>query len=310
MKIVEPSFEIQHDLDNSSVVVRLEACGRVCYKSEDAITEESAIPFVTRIAAHGHNSMLELAVVSFEVTCHPDHVLELLSCHPKFLVIDRIDNGMLVTGSIRAFRELYKLHFHNQLVNDLVFVLAAKEPYLFENIFDKDKALEKDPQVGIKKLSLQEVDALPTKLRLRHRYVSVRFIVNRAVSHELVRHRLCSFLQESQRYCSYGQDKFDNQVTFIRPVFFPEESQEYARWVEAMELTESCYLKLLETASPQASRTVLPNSCKTEIIVYCNLSEWQHIFKQRTAPAADPSMRQIMIPLQQEMEKKFSLISS
>jgi thymidylate synthase (FAD) len=310
MKIVEPSFEIQEYFDTLSIAVRLEECGRVCYKSEDAIAEDSAIPFVTRIAARGHSSVFEMAVVSFSITCHPDHVLELLSCQPKFLVIDRVDNGMVVTGSIRAFRDLYKNHYHNQLVNDLVCVLAAKEPYLFEDIFNPDKALELDPQVNVKKMSLLEVDSLPEDLHMRHRFVSVRFIVSRAVSHELVRHRVCSFLQESQRYCRYSQDKFDNQVSFIKPVFFSKETKEYSLWKEAMELTEAHYLDLLETSTPQAARTVLPNSCKTEIIVYCNLLEWQHIFELRTAQAAEPSMREVMIPLRMEMEKRFPVIST
>lgn len=307
MKILEPSFEIQNDLDNSSIAVRLEACGRVCYKSEDKITEDSAIPFVTRISEHGHNSVLEMAVASFRVICHPDHVLELLSCQPKFLIIDRVDNGMLVTGSIRAFRELYLDHPHNQLVNDLVTVLAEKEPNLFLKVYDPSKALEKDSQVRIEKMSLQEVDELPEQLKLRHRFVSVKFVVNRAVSHEIVRHRPCSFLQESQRYCRYSQDKFDNQVSFIKPMFFAEDSEEYTLWQQAMELTEKNYLQLLESSTPQAARTVLPNSCKTEIIVYCNLNEWQHIFKLRTSQAAEPSMREIMIPLEQEMRRSFSL---
>lgn len=310
MKIVEPSFEIQEDFDSLNVAVRLEECGRVCYKSEDAITEDSAIPFLTRIATRGHSSVFEMAVVSFLISCHPDHVLELLSCHPKFLVIDRVDNGMVVTGSIRAFRDLYKNHYHNQLVNDLVCVLAAKEPYLFEDIFNPDTALEQDPQVSVKKLSLVDVESFSKKLRLRHRFVSVRFIVSRAVSHELVRHRLCSFLQESQRYCRYNQDRFDNQVSFIRPIFFSEETREYSLWREAMELTEARYLDLLETSTPQAARTVLPNSCKTEIIVYCNLLEWKHIFALRTSQAADPSMREVMIPLQMEMKKRFPIIST
>lgn len=308
MKIIEPSFEIQDDLDNASIVVRLEACGRVCYKSEDMITDASAIPFVTRIAEHGHNSVLEMAVVSFKVICHPDHVLELLSSQPKYLVIDRIDNGMVVTGSIRAFRELYTLNPHNQLVNDLVTVIAEKEPYLFEKVFEKEKALKMDPQVSISKMTLRDVDNLQADLKIRHRFVSVKFIVNRAVTHELVRHRPCSFLQESQRYCRYSQAKFDNQVTFIKPMFFKKESEEYRLWKEAMELTEAKYLKLLASSTPQAARTVLPNSCKTEIIVYCNLQEWQHIFALRTVQSAEPSMREIMIPLQQKMKLSFPVI--
>lgn len=308
MKIIEPSFEIQDDLDKSSITIRLEECGRVCYKSEDQISEDSAVPFVTRIAAHGHNSVLEMAVVTFKVTCHPDHVLELLSCQPKYLEISRIDNGMLVTGSIRTFRELYVRHPHNQLVNDLVSKLAGKEPHLFENIFDPEKAMVADPQVNVKKLSLAEVEALSDELKLIHRYVGVKFFVNRAVTHELVRHRPCSFLQESQRYCRYSQDKFDNQVTFIKPMFFEENSEEYRLWAEAMEETEARYLKLLETSTPQAARTVLPNSCKTEIIVYCNLAEWKHIFSLRTSKAAEPSMREIVIPLEAELKKRYAML--
>ena len=308
MKIIEPSFHIDDDLDSSSIAVRLEACGRVCYKSEDKISEDSAIPFVTRIAEHGHNSVLEMAVVSFRVTCPPGHAQGFVACQPKFLVIDTTTDGMLVTGSIRAIRELYRRHPENQVINDFIQQLLGKVPYLFAGIFAQEKALPRDPELAVRKLSLQEVDDLPAELRLRHRFVSVRFIVNRAVTHELVRHRPCSFLQESQRYCRYSHDKFDNQVTFIKPMFFQEESKEYGLWKLAMELAEVTYLKLLETSTPQAARTVLPNSCKTEIIVFCNLAEWQHIFALRTSPAAEPSMREIMIPLQKEMHRRFPIL--
>lgn len=308
MKIIEPSFHIDDDLDNSSIAVRLEACGRVCYKSEDKITEDSAIPFVTRIAEHGHNSVLEMAVVSFRVTCSPGHVQGLVACQPKFLVIDSTTDGMLVTGSIRALREIYRRHPENQVINAFLQLLVGKVSYLFANIFAQDKALPRDPEIAVHKLTLREVDDLPAELRLRHRFVSVRFVVNRAVTHELVRHRPCSFLQESQRYCRYSHDKFDNQVTFIKPMFFQEESKEYGLWKLAMELAEVTYLKLLETSTPQAARTVLPNSCKTEIIVFCNLAEWQHIFALRTSPAAEPSMREIMIPLQKELHRRFPIL--
>jgi thymidylate synthase (FAD) len=305
MKIIEPFFQILDDLDSCSVAVRLEACGRVCYKSEDKITDDSAIPFVTRIAEHGHNSVLEMAVISFQVKCLPDKILELLACQPKFLIVDRVTDGILITGSIRALRELYLLHPTNQLVNDLILFLVGIMPYLFEKIFDPGKSLARDPGVNITKMSLSEVEKLPVEHRMRHRFVGVRFVVNRAVTHELVRHRPCSFLQESQRYCRYSEDKFGNQVTFIRPMFFLEESSEFQLWKESMEQNEATYFKLLETSTPQAARTVLPNSCKTEIIVFCNLVEWQHIFTLRTSPAAEPSMREIMIPLQKEMQKRY-----
>ena len=91
-------------------------------------------------------------------------------------------------------------------------------------------------------------------------------------------------------------------------MFYEEGSEEYALWQQAMADTEKIYLKLLETSTPQAARTVLPNSCKTEIIVYCNLAEWKHIFKLRTTKAAEPSMREVMIPLQQELQERYPTV--
>jgi thymidylate synthase (FAD) len=307
MKIIGPSFHIQDELDRTSLAVRLESCGRVCYKSEDKITGESAIPFVTRIASHGHNSVLEMAVITFRVTCRSHHIDNFLACQPKYLVVDKSDDGLLITASVRAFKELYTIFPENQIINDLILVLVGIAPFIFEKVVDLRKTLEKDQSCKISKMSLSDVDGLPAALRLRHRFVGVRFIVNRAVTHELVRHRPCSFLQESQRYCRYSEDKFENQVTFIKPMFFQTESKEFKLWQEAMAQAETIYLKLLETSTPQAARTVLPNSCKTEIIVFCNLVEWRHIFALRTSPAAEPSMREIMIPLQEEMQQRYMM---
>lgn len=308
MKIVEPSFEIQDDLDRSSLAVRLEACGRICYKSEDKITEDSAIPFVRKIAVHGHNSVLEMAVATLEITCSPERLFELYECQPKYFIIDRTASGFLVTGSIRAFREIYAWNPGNQLVNDMLLVLAARTPYLFEGVFDVVRALQPDTGIGVRKVSLSEVEEMPADLLARHRYIGVKFIVNRAVTHELVRHRPCSFLQESQRYCRYSQDKFGNQVTFIKPMFYQKGTVEYSLWQQAMEDSERLYLQLLETSTPQAARTVLPNSCKTEIVMYCNLVEWKHIITLRTSQAAEPSMREIMIPFAEDLKKRYPLL--
>lgn len=308
MLIVDPSFEIQDDLDQQPIAVRIETCGRICYKSEDMITEESAVPFVRKVAAHGHNSVLEMAVATYRVTCTPGDVIEFHSCQPKYFITDPIEGGLLVTGSIRAFREMFTSHGDNPVVGSLVGDLAGRYPYLFEGIYDPENVGPNEKKLNVEKLSLSEVEDLPVHLLASHRFVGVKFIVNRAVTHELVRHRPCSFLQESQRYCRYSQDKFGNQVTFVKPVFFPEESGEYQLWKEAMEQTEKLYLKLLETSTPQAARTVLPNSCKTEIITYCNLAEWKHIFSLRTSAAAEPSMREIMIPLEREMKKRYPIL--
>jgi len=305
MKIIDPYFQIQDDLDRKSLAVRLEACGRICYKSEDLITEDSALPFVTKVASHGHNSVLEMAVVTLQVGCDSAQADSLLRCQPKFLIIDQRDDGLLITGSVRAFRELYQRCSKNESVGSITGFLGNRHPYLFEGVWSVSDSRQLEKPLPVKKIPLEDVEKLPANLLLRHRYLGVKFFVNRAVTHEIVRHRPCSFLQESQRYCRYSQDKFDNQVTFIKPMFFDEDSNEYELWKKAMSETESIYLNLLETASPQAARTVLPNSCKTEIIVYCNLEEWRHIFKLRTTNAAEPSMREIMIPLAAEFRKRY-----
>ncbi len=218
--------------------------------------------------------------------------------------MDRLGAEVLVTASIRTLRELYQRAGETQLVAAIVDFLAADHPYLFEGVYD-DAKFGNGGDIAVRKLNLAEVDALAPALLARHRFSGVKFVVNRAVTHELVRHRPCSFLQESQRYCRYSQDKFDNQVTFVKPLFYEEGTEEFSLWQKAMEDTEQIYLKLLDSSTPQAARTVLPNSCKTEIIVYCNLAEWKHIFLLRTTPAAEPSMREVMIPLAADMKIRY-----
>ena len=307
MIVVDPGYEIQDELDQASLVVRLEACGRICYKSEEKISSDSALPFVKKIAAHGHNSVMEMAVVTLGVQCTDEQFTELLAIEPKYLFLDKHGSELLITGSIRTFRELYGRAADVALVAAMVAFQAEKHPYLFEGVWSPD-AGEADPSIAIRKLELEEVEKLPAELLLRHRYVGVMFTTNRAVTHEIVRHRPCSYLQESQRYCRYSHDKFGNQVTFIKPMFYEEGSEEYSLWQQAMEETEKIYLTLLETSTPQAARTVLPNSCKTEIIVYCNLEEWKHIFRLRTTKAAEPSMREIMIPLKEELQQRYPAV--
>ncbi len=155
-----------------------------------------------------------------------------------------------------------------------------------------------------------EIDRLDTPLLVKHRCLLAHITVNRAVTHELVRHRVASYLQESQRYCRYGEERFGGEVQFVRPCFFEEGSREYELWEEAMKRTEALYLELLKTSSPQAARTVLPNSCKTEIMVHATLEEWQHIFRLRASKAADPSMREIMLMMLPEFEKRFQEVFS
>lgn len=185
MKIIEPSFQFFEPLDGAQMLKRLERAGRVCYKSEDKITQGSAETFLANIIKRGHESVLE------------------------------------------------------------------------------------------------------------HEKITVSLICDRGVTHELVRHRIASYSQESTRSCNYMGEKFGRELTFIKPCFWAEDDPKYAVWKEQMAQLEETYQRLLEAgASPQEARSILPNSLKTEIVVTMNLREWRHFFRLRTAPAAHPQMRE------------------
>nr|WP_320146816.1 FAD-dependent thymidylate synthase [uncultured Anaeromusa sp.] len=137
---------------------------------------------------------------------------------------------------------------------------------------------------------------------IEHEKVTARIICDRGVTHEIVRHRIASYSQESTRYCNYSQDKFGKELTFIRPCYWEEGSAPYSMWVNQMKAAEDTYIALIESgAKPEQARSVLPNSLKTEIIVTMNLREWRHFFKLRTAPKAHPQMREVSIPLFKRM---------
>lgn len=154
---------------------------------------------------------------------------------------------------------------------------------------------------------------------LEHSILSVKFICDRGISHELVRHRLASFAQESTRYCNYSKDKFGNELTFIEPFFFCQKgvgnrdnNKLYNIWLDECESAEKAYLKMLELgATPQEARSILPNSVKTEIIVTMNYREWRHFFKLRAARLtgpAHPQMEEITIPLLNEVKKLIPVV--
>lgn len=186
MKIVQPSVTLINPPSRDDLYKQIERAGRVCYKSEDKITEDSAEKFIRGLIKRGHEAVIE-------------------------------------HGSITAL-----------------------------------------------------------------------FVCDRGVSHELVRHRIASYCQESTRYCNYSQDKFDNEITVIEPCFWDRDSKEYKIWAKACNWAESWYFDLLiEGATPQEARAVLPTCLKTEIMVTMNPREWRHFFKLRCAPAAHPDMRHI-----------------
>jgi thymidylate synthase (FAD) len=144
---------------------------------------------------------------------------------------------------------------------------------------------------------------------IEHFNVTVRVICDRGVTHEIVRHRLASYTQESTRYCNYSKGKFGNELTIIKPCFWDEDDEKYRIWKKTIETIEASYIKLVELgASPQEARSILPNSLKTEIVMTMNLREWHHFFKLRTSDAAHPQMREIAVPLLKEFQNKIPII--
>ena len=196
MKIINASHQILGEINPDAMMKNIEFAGRVCYKSEGNITDNSAAGFIRRIIQSGHESVIE------------------------------------------------------------------------------------------------------------HEKISVKFICDRGVTHEIVRHRIASYSQESTRYCNYAKDKFGNELTFIKPFFWEESSEEYRLWQDAMQNIEQVYNQMIAIkATPEQARSVLPNSLKTEIIVTMNLREWRHFFKLRTSERAHPQIREISLPLLAEMKQ-------
>ena len=177
--------------------------------------------------------------------------------------------------------------------------LTARNCYKSENAITKDGESAKKM---VKMLIERGHEAM-----LEHSFLSVRFTCDRGVTHELIRHRLCAFAQESTRYCDYSGKKFDRNVKYIIPFFFNDE--QLALWTDACARAEAAYFDLLNTgATPQEARTVLPNSTAADIVMSGNFREWRHILRLRTAKDAHPQMREIMCPLGEELQQRIPVV--
>ena len=141
---------------------------------------------------------------------------------------------------------------------------------------------------------------------LEHCSFTVKFICDRGVSHEIVRHRMASYCQESTRYCNYSKEGFGSEITVIKPCFLYPHTDGFNLWEEGCLFAEQTYFNLLECGcSPQEARSVLPNSLKTEVVMTANIREWRHFLKLRCSPAAHPQMREVALIL---LDKVHSLI--
>ncbi len=144
---------------------------------------------------------------------------------------------------------------------------------------------------------------------IEHASLTVRFVCDRGVSHELVRHRLAAYSQESTRYANYARDKFGSQITVVRPLFWKRDTPEYRLWLRAMEAAERAYLELVaQGATAQQARSVLPNSLKTEVVMTANLREWRHVIALRGSAAAHPQIREIILPLLEDFHQRIPVV--
>ena len=295
MKLIKPSFEIieqkprdivipadmeigprmwKDELINS-VYRQIEIAGRTCYKSEDKITETSAKEFVDRMVKSGHGAMLEHGTVYLRI---PDVSSDGQWVYPakgKYL-----GNKYSVT----------KFRLEGVAQNPYsVFYVTTNYRVLVENNW------------------LDDLQYICEPTEFHEKRVTVKFMCDRGVSHEFVRHRVFSFAQESTRYCNYSKDKFGKECTFIEPCWFKEDTYYATRKMYESTLTyaEKMYFSLLDMNwKPQQARAVLPNSLKTELIMTGTLTQWEGFFKLRDAGSAHPQAYELAHPLHEEFIKR------
>lgn len=280
----------------------IEKVGRTCYKSEDKITEGSAEKFVKGLADRKHHAMLEHETVYLVV--NKAFMEEFVSDlheenYPlKFFNITSKPHIHVISGSFRSFIDLFTYVRHVYSIEYLEGVLSKEFPLIFSEV---EEPLMMRGTWNVKVYSRNMfIEALSNDRDtiFKHLTHTFKFVCDRGVTHEFVRHRVASFAQESTRYCNYVKEKFGNEITVIEPFFYEPNSSAYALWKTACETSENCYFALIGGGStPQEARSVLPNSLKTEIIITATEEEWQHIVNLRyigTTGAPHPQIKEVM----------------
>lgn len=296
MKLAKPSFEIiEQGSGITGLMQHIERCSRTCYKSEDKITKESAPKFVDMLIKRGHTAMIEHGTV-------------------HLVVLDSLAGGF---GGPATENEQNILEFYyNNPYSEVVEQYIGMGAYQYHITTNYRVLLQND------RLKDLEYQCEPTEHHEKR--ITVKFICDRGVSHEFVRHRVFSFAQESTRYCNYAKNKFGNECTFIIPNWFDKYMKEgysnhhildwqsgldvacaETNWLYAMLFAEKVYFSSLENGMiAQQARAVLPNSLKTELVMTGTIEQWEGFFKLRCAKDAHPQAREIAIPLHEEFIKR------
>lgn len=305
MKLCKPSYEIWKQSSGlEGIYKQIELAGRTCYRSSDKITEDSSKPFVDRMIKSGHGAMLEHGTVYLRV----------------------------------PYSEAYSnLPINSNWVEDNY----GTNPYSVVKRDGENYYITSNYRVLIEQGWLNDLKYLCEPTEFHKKRATVRFILSRSIAQEYTRHRVFSYAMESQRYCNYSRDKFNNEVTFIKPYWLniPEgrytntakqspEDGEYkqimlhenninvypltttpeGRFLWNCYLSEHNYFYLINQGwKPQQAREVLSNACKTELVMTGFVEDWKHFFELRTASNAHPQARELAIPLEEEF-KSLNLI--
>ena len=284
VKIVEVSTEIYHLEELDDICTHIERCGRTCYKSENLITQETAVPFITGILKSGHESVIEHANVIFSM---PD-----ISANHKIFEMrdvrglnvsrekDKADGVLkiVVSGNMRALRDLARQYG----VHDFLYAIGLPIFYIEENHVPQFSGIRIE---GVQKSRFSEL----------HNYLSTHSICDVGAYKDVTRHRLASFSIESTRYCNYSKGKFGSELTMIEPCNIEKGSEMYAEWLKCMNMIEDAYMKMAALgAKGDQLRMLLPHSSKADMIMSANVTEWKHIFRLRCHSAAHPSVRAVM----------------
>lgn len=301
MKIIEPSVELlRTGLEKEFVTPEqfIEKVGRTCYKSEDKITEDSAAKFVSNLIKRGHEAILEHWNLVFNAKdCAQDIVADCeylttncgYRCYLRF-TRDELLTRDIVSGNMRAWRDYAKTLIKEfGYIPRYMYGMIRNYPLFFPEYQDYVP-----PIFSYTILTPIKISELTPYERKVHQNVTLKFICDRGVSHEIVRHRPASYAQESTRYCNYSLDKFGREITVVRPSWCEEDTEGYSYWRASCDSAENDYFDLLDIgATAQQARSVLPNSLKTELVMTASLDEWEHFFKLRCAPDAHPDMQEV-----------------
>lgn len=320
MKIVNPSVEVLRtglEKDFMTPEQFIEKVGRTCYKSEDKITAESAPKFVRGLMLRGHEAMLEHWTLIFRVEEFDDflEIKEAWSCAsavpwndaaataddsfvPK-IRFTSVDDRHTISGNIRSWRDWVRSYLRNpnedtRFIPNYLWDVMDCAPLFFDDMNDwyDDRPREEGYEPIMKQITVNDLQG--NLEHLVHHNVTLKFVCDRGVSHELVRHRAASFAQESTRYCNYSSGKYGAEITVVRPSWCPQNSDEYKAWERACMRTEDEYMTLIGYGCvPQQARAVLNNSLKTEVIVTGSMGHWHHFFGLRCGPEAQPDMREV-----------------